>query len=661
MAGFWSSEVAELGAAGGLGAGRRVGENPGVMRLLEPVELGARRAPNRVLFGPIVTNLGDEDRRLTARHTAFYERRARGGCGTIVVEGASVHDSDWPYERAPLAERCGEGWAAIADACHAHGGLVLASLDHAGGQGSSAYSQRELWAPSRVPEVNSREAPKWMEAEDIDAVVAGFAAAAKVARDAGCDGVEVNAGQHSLVRQFLSGLTNQRDDEWGHDRLRFARDVIAAVRASLGDDLVLGLRLSCDELAPWAGITPEMAPQIALQLAHGLDYLVVVRGSIFSAEKTRPDLHEPAGFNIDVCRAVRAGLAEQAPDVRVVLQGSIVDPGQAEWAIGDGVCDVVEMTRAQLADPDLVIKVRDDRTPRPCLRCNQTCQVRDARNPLVTCVGEPSTGHETVDPEPCPPAGPARDVLVVGAGPAGLEAARVAALLGHRVRVVERTDRVGGVAAITGPGAPLVAWLEDECRRSGVEIQLNHEIATPEPGPVVIQGTGSRRGEATYDDPDSLALDVLEVRAGTVALPDEGDVILFDPIGGPIAVALAEELGERAVLVTQDQIAGNELARTGDLAPANVRLAQRGVRIERRTLLRAVRRAGVGGLTVELEDRFTGERRELAGAALVDCGFRLPTEPLPGVALRAGDCVAPRTLLEAVLEGRRAAQAVSLA
>ena len=192
------------------------------MKLLEPLALGPGSAPNRVLFGPHVTNLGDDERRLTDRHVAYYERRARGGCGTIVVEGASVHGSDWPYERAPLAERCGDGWSQVVAACRPHGSLVIASLDHAGGQGSSAYHQAPLWAPSRVPEVNTREVPKWMEADDIAAVVAGFAAA-RAAAEAGVDGVEVNAGQHSLVRQFLSGLTNERADEWGQDRLLFAR------------------------------------------------------------------------------------------------------------------------------------------------------------------------------------------------------------------------------------------------------------------------------------------------------------------------------------------------------------------------------------------------------------------------------------------------------
>ncbi len=160
-----------------------------------------------------------------------------------------------------------------------------------------------------------------MEAEDIAAVIDGFADAASRAVAAGCDGVEINAGQHSLVRQFLSGLTNHRTDEWGTDRSLFARSVIDAVRRAVGADHVVGLRLSCDELAPWAGITPEMAPAIAAGLvAAGVDHLVVVRGSIFSVEQTRPDFHQPAGFNADLAVAVRA-----AVDVPVVVQGSVVD------------------------------------------------------------------------------------------------------------------------------------------------------------------------------------------------------------------------------------------------------------------------------------------------------------------------------------------------
>ena len=171
-------------------------------------------------------------------------------------------------------------------------------------------------------------------------------------------------------------------------------------------------------------------------------------------------------------------------------------------------------------------------------------------------------------------------------------------------------------------------------------------------GSHVVQATGSSQGLREYDiAPGAVVLDIVDLRRGDTELPAEGVIAVFDPIGGPIAVAIAEELGDRAVLITQDQIAGNELSRSGDLAPANVRLAQRGTRIERRSLLRAVRPG-----FVDVQDRFSGRRRSIEAVALVDCGFRLPTDSMAGASVRVGDCVAPRTVLEAVLEARRAAR-----
>jgi 2,4-dienoyl-CoA reductase-like NADH-dependent reductase (Old Yellow Enzyme family) len=198
--------------------------------------LRGRTAPSRVLFGPHETNLG-RGRRFSDRHAAYYGRRAAGGAGVIVTEVASVHDSDWPYERAPLAAH---GWGDVLAACRPHGALVLAGLGHAGGQGSSAYHREALWAPSRVPDVVTREVPMAVEQPEIDALVAGFAAAAALAAAADLDGVEVNAGQHSILRQFLSGLTNRRADDYGRDRARLLREVLAATRVALGDDRILG-------------------------------------------------------------------------------------------------------------------------------------------------------------------------------------------------------------------------------------------------------------------------------------------------------------------------------------------------------------------------------------------------------------------------------------
>lgn len=653
-----------------------------VNELLTPIDLGGITAANRVMFGPHVTNLGDDDRALTDRHVAYYRRRAQGGAGIIVIEGASVHRSDWPYERAPLAEACSAGWSAIAEVCRAAGSVVIASLDHAGGQGSSAYSQAPLWAPSRVPEVNSREVPKWMEPGDIDEVIAGFASAAAAAVAAGCDGVEINIGQHSLIRQFLSGLTNHRDDAYGSDRVAFAAAVLAAVRTAIGD-AVLGIRFSADELAPWAGITPEMATGLAVELIEapsandpsrrGADYLVVTRGSIFSVEQTRPDFHEPPMFNVGLCTAVREAVAGRCA---VLLQGSVIDPVAATDAVAGGIADAVEMTRAQIADPDLVAKLSAG-TPeriRPCTLCNQRCQVRDARNPIVSCATEPSAGHEHRDPNWYEPTHRPRDVVVVGAGPAGLECARVAATIGHRVRIIEQRPQPGGLAAVAGPHRRLIDWLVAECTRLGVTIDTGVDLDPTRPDGslagdlggvlgedvVLVQATGSLSGRPGYriDDAAIAVLDIAAIHLGEATVPDTGLIIIADPIGGPIAVAIAEELGDRAVLVTQDNIAGNELARTGDLAPANTRLAQRGVVIERRTLLRQVTATGV-----VVEDRFSGQQRTIDAVAVIDCGFRLPTDAFATEppTLAAGDCVAPRTVAEAILEGRRVAAAIAAA
>jgi 2,4-dienoyl-CoA reductase (NADPH2) len=281
--------------------------------------------------------------------------------------------------------------------------------------------------------------------------------------------------------------------------------------------------------------------------------------------------------------------------------------------------------------------------------------VRDARNPIVTCVGEPSSGHETTDPDWYATARRARPVVVVGGGVAGLETARVALSRGHSpVHIVERDARLGGIAAVAGPHAALVEWLVAECERLGAVVHLGTDGAPIEPEAVVVQCTGSVPGQRSYDvEPGAVVLDVADVRRGRATVPTSGSIALHDPIGGPIAVALAEELGDRAVLVTPDQIAANELSRTGDLAPANVRLAQRGVCVEQRTLLRVVRPG-----EIEVEDRFTGARRSIACAALVDCGFRLPDDPLSGAVHQAGDCVAPRTVHEAILEARRVARSV---
>ncbi|MFC7329806.1 mycofactocin system FadH/OYE family oxidoreductase 1 [Marinactinospora rubrisoli] len=638
------------------------------MQLLSPLRFACgATARNRLVFGPHATNLG-RGRALSERHVAYYRRRAAGGAGIVVTETASVLPNDRPYERAPLAAECGAGWAAIADACRDTGSLVFGALGHSGQQGASGDGPA-LWAPSRVSGPVGGEVPVEMDAGEIDATVAAFASAAELAVRSGLDGVEIDAGPRALIRQFLSGLTNLRDDGYGGaHRARLAHEVLAEVRAAIGRQAVLGLRLSCDELAP-GGLVPEAAARLAAELAGRarVDYVTVVRGSTFSPDADRPDAHTPPGFATTAARRMRSWLPRE---VAVCAQGSIVDPEMADTLVADGTAQLVEMTRAHIADAELGAKLATGvpERVRPCVLCNAACQVRHPGSSVVSCIADPRSGYEAEDPFEVKRAGRTREVLVIGAGPAGLETARVAASAGHRVLVVEAAQQTGGMLRVAAAGAGrerlalLADWLTAECLRLGVRIDTGY-CADPSDidawlatGGAVVLCTGGLPGKVDYPVRSGvMVLDAAEALRHGVA---EGAVAVHDPVGGPVAVSVAERLaadGRSVTLITPDHLVGARLAHTGDQAAASARLARAGVRVISRSRPRAA-----GGGVVEVTHVYTGSTATVPADVLVDCGFRLPADELwrgPRLGLtRAGDAVAPRGVYEAILDGRRAAR-----
>ncbi|MGH2497902.1 MAG: FAD-dependent oxidoreductase, partial [Ktedonobacteraceae bacterium] len=426
-------------------------------KLFQPLAIGPREASNRIIFGSHTTNFARQNL-LSEQHTDYYAARAAGGAGIIVLEEHIVHPSDIPYEYA-LAGYLPATTAAIArvaERIHAHGAVAIAQLNHNGQQSVSDHSQREILAPSAIPNVSTREVPKAMESGDIAAVIEGFAFVARYAVQGDADGIELQISDSSLLRQFLSPLTNQRGDQYGgslDNRLRFAQETIEAVDAVLGSNHILGARLCVDELAPWAGLTPEQGIEIARLLAASgrIDYLTITMGSIYSSHMFpfHTSMYTARGYAIHLAAQVKA-----AVNIPVFAAGRIMDTAQAERILAEEQADGVEMIRALIADPQLPRLSQNGRADdaRPCISCNQGCQVRNVMNAALACSVNPdviNTPVETRFTTSSPSASnKARPYIIVGGGPAGMEAARTATLRGRRVVLYERKSTLGGTVAL---------------------------------------------------------------------------------------------------------------------------------------------------------------------------------------------------------------------
>jgi 2,4-dienoyl-CoA reductase-like NADH-dependent reductase (Old Yellow Enzyme family) len=430
---------------------------------------------------------------------AYHEARAAGGVGMSTLEATGVHEAA-PSLLPLWSDDCIPFLRELADRMRPYDMRVFQQLYHPGAATRPAPG-RSIWSSSPIPNPMVAAIPFEMTVAQIDEVVDRFAAAAKRCRDAGLDGVDIHASSGYLIEQFLSPATNHRTDHYGgslENRMRFLMEVIAAIRDAVGHDLCVGIRLPNEEHIP-GGLTPPDNAEIARIVEPHVDYVSLHMGSYWRFHKLLSTMDDPLGVEMPANEVITRQIEKPT-----IVVGRIMTLDHASHIVGSGAADLVSMVRALIADPELVNKARrgDDRSIRPCIGSSMGCVGQLMTVGRLRCVVNVAAANETrVTFDPQGRSDHPRRVLVVGGGPAGLEAARTAALRGHEVHLHEATRRLGGQVAIaaTAPhrsdiGA-ITEWLTDEIERLGVTIRLSSMVdpdvvAEVDPDEVIL-ATGS--------------------------------------------------------------------------------------------------------------------------------------------------------------------------
>lgn len=653
-------------------------------RLLSPVQLRGQTLRNRIVFGAHTNNMADMGIP-GPRMENYLVERALGGAAMVVCEPVPAHRTG-VLTRGNLAWESDEiikPFQRVTSRIREAGAVAIQQIYHVGAHGDSDLSFQPHWSPSGGPSYHDSDGSHRMTEAEIEELLAAHLAAAVRAKACGYQGVEVWAAYHSLIDQFWTPWSNTRDDRWGgslENRTRFSRMLIENIRRACGEDFIVGLAIS---YAPAYSVTLQdesLCEIIGLHDATGhVDYVTCGAGSYLEFEAIIPPFTHAEKLTTPMTAQLK-GVVRHA---LITSEAGVRTPENAETILSAGEADLVSIVRGQIADPHLARKVTEGRAEdiRGCISCNQMCWGRRSRDYWISCLINPSAGREWEwGGDRFTPAEAKRSILVVGAGPAGLEAARAAAERGHAVEIVEASGQIGGQFRLAGMQPrraqilDLMGWYERQFTKLGVTLRLNTFLDTDEiaahPADTVILATGSLPDETGFQrwQPHLPALPGIEtpgVWSPEAVMRREarlGDaVVVYDEgsnwRGVGTAWALAER-GHQVTIVTPEAFVGKEISRTAADGAARRALARLGARFLTEHCL--TRWHGNG---VTVRNLLTGAEETLPASGLVmattNRSFDPWPETFPGKAThRIGDCAAPRLAAYAFHEGRKVALAL---
>ncbi|MGI9491606.1 MAG: FAD-dependent oxidoreductase [Geminicoccaceae bacterium] len=652
--------------------------------LFTPLKLRGKTLKNRITFGAHTANMS-ENGLPSDRHLGYYRARAEGGAGMIVVEPVPVHRTGVLTRGNFLHEDDAiiPGFQKLTDACHEHDTVMIHQLYHVGAHGDGDNSWEPNWSPSGMASFHDSDGSHAMTEAEIEEMIDAFVQAARRDHQAGFDGIELFAAYNALIDQFWSPLNNFRTDRFGgslENRLRFTVRIIEGIRKITDDAFIIGLAISGAEGYPGGLSVADKQEIVAWLDARGLvDYVTVGAGSylndfahIVPSFLTEPMLGPP----------VAAEIKKVVKHAKVQAEARIRTPANGEQVVANDQADLVSLVRAQIADPGLANKARDGRPEdiRPCINCNQQCIGRRLRDYWISCLVNPSTGREVAwaTAETSRTAEP-KHVLVIGGGPAGMEAARVAAERGHRVTLLEKRDHLGGRLRLAAKQpkrhelAEFLDWQERQLNKHQVEIRRATAPGVDAIKAIgadqIIIATGSRpvvtgfqralphvrrlpgvdqphvtSAEAALDDSVSLGQRIL-------VIDDDGR---WQGVG--TALYLADK-GHQVKLLTSALHAGNQLAHTSSIGLLYKDFAAKGIDV-----ITSSAALTIQDETVRIRNLINDDEREIAVDSVVLATLPEVADQLSDALAEAdmphhtiGDCVAPRQAAMAIYEARKLA------